>query len=63
MSVPELNGPVIRNARVLVKGLNRQGHEISIDAEGVAARAFQHEIDHLEGILFVDRAEWVAKRE
>ncbi len=63
LSVPELNGPVIRNARVLVKGLNRQGHEISIDAEGVAARAFQHEIDHLEGILFVDRAEWVAKRE
>ncbi|NLV15855.1 MAG: peptide deformylase [Syntrophomonadaceae bacterium] len=63
LSVPELNGQVIRNARVLVKGLDRQGQEISIDAEGVAARAFQHEIDHLDGILFVDRAEWVVKRE
>lgn len=63
LSVPDLNGQVIRSARVLVKGLDRQGQEISIDAEGVAARAFQHEIDHLDGILFVDRAEWLAKRE
>jgi peptide deformylase len=41
----------------LVKTLNRQGEEVEISAQGLLARAFQHEIDHLNGILFVDKAE------
>ena len=54
---------VKRSARVLVKGINREGKELMIDAEGLLSRALQHEIDHLDGILFVDRAEWVARKE
>lgn len=57
LSVPGLIGDVVRAQKVKVKALNRQGKEIIIDAEGLLARAFQHEIDHLEGILFIDKAE------
>lgn len=63
LSIPHLNGKVKRAARVTVKGLNREGEEQYIEANGLLARAFQHEIDHLDGILFVDRAEWVARKE
>lgn len=56
LSIPGLVGDVKRAAVVTVKGLNRSGAEIEIKAEGFAARAFQHEIDHLEGILFTDKA-------
>lgn len=63
LSIPKLNGKVKRAARVIVKGLNRAGEEQRIEASGLLARAFQHEIDHLDGILFVDRAEWVARKE
>jgi peptide deformylase len=61
LSLPELVGDVSRAAMVRVKGLNRDGEEIVIRAEGWAARAFQHEIDHLEGILFTDKAENIRK--
>ncbi|MFZ5632923.1 MAG: peptide deformylase [Bacillota bacterium] len=57
LSVPGLVGDVRRAEVVRVKGLSRDGREIEIRAEGYAARAFQHEIDHLEGILFIDKAE------
>ena len=63
LSVPQYNGKVARMAWVRVKGLNRQGEEVFYESTGLLARAFQHEIDHLDGVLFVDRAEWVAKRE
>ena len=63
LSIPQLTGKVKRAARVTVKGLNREGEEVTIEADGILARAFQHEIDHLDGILFVDRAEWVARKE
>jgi len=63
LSIPQLTGKVKRAARVTVKGLNREGKEVTIEADGILARAFQHEIDHLDGILFVDRAEWVARKE
>lgn len=56
LSFPDLIGYVTRAARVKVKGLNRQGREVSYEATGYKARAFQHEIDHLDGILFVDKA-------
>lgn len=57
LSIPGLVGDVKRAAVVRVKGLNRSGVEIEIRVEGFDARAFQHEIDHLEGILFTDKAE------
>jgi peptide deformylase len=56
LSVPGLIGTVARAQKVKVKGLNRQGEEVEIVAEGLLARAFQHEIDHLEGFLFIDKA-------
>lgn len=56
LSIPDLVGDVERYEVVKIKGLNRAGKEIEIQAEGYAARAFQHEIDHLEGILFIDKA-------
>ncbi|NSW51507.1 MAG: peptide deformylase [Anaerolineae bacterium] len=56
LSIPNIIGEVERHAAIQVKGLNRQGQPIKIKAEGWLARIFQHEIDHLNGILFTDRA-------
>lgn len=55
LSVPGFNATVVRPARAVVKGLNRQGEEQTIEGTGLLARAFQHEIDHLDGTVFVDR--------
>ena len=49
-------GDVKRSQYVKVKALNEHGEEIIIEAEDFLARALQHEIDHLEGILFIDTA-------
>jgi peptide deformylase len=59
LSVPGFAGDVSRSLGVTVKGMNRRGQPIKIKAEGWLARIFQHEIDHLDGVLFVDRAEKV----
>lgn len=56
LSVPNLVGEVERFSAVVVKGLNKQGKPVKIKSSGWLARIFQHEIDHLEGILFTDRA-------
>ncbi|HVJ50545.1 peptide deformylase [Desulfitobacterium sp.] len=56
LSIPGVTGDVIRAAKVTVQGLNRKGELQTIKADGLLARACQHEIDHLEGILFVDKA-------
>ncbi|KJS15593.1 MAG: peptide deformylase [Peptococcaceae bacterium BRH_c4b] len=56
LSVPEWMGDVSRPAKVVVKGLDRNGRELEINAAGFLARVLQHEIDHLEGILFTDKA-------
>jgi peptide deformylase len=61
LSVPDLVGEVDRHERVVVKGLNRLGKPIKVKAEGWLARIFQHEIDHLDGILYTDRTEKVWK--
>lgn len=57
LSIPGVNGDVKRAAYVEVKGLDRDGNEILVEGTGLLARALQHEIDHLEGILFVDKLE------
>ncbi|TGE32732.1 peptide deformylase [Desulfosporosinus sp. Sb-LF] len=56
LSIPKMTGDVLRAAKVRVQGLNRQGELLDIQADRLLARALQHEIDHLEGILFVDVA-------
>ena len=56
LSIPGLVGEVERHALVQVKGLNRHGTPMKVKAEGWLARIFQHEIDHLNGVLFTDRA-------
>jgi len=57
LSVPSLLGKVKRADFVIVKALDRNGSEISIEATGFLARAIQHEVDHLNGILFTDLTE------
>jgi len=56
LSIPNMVGEVERHVAVQVKGLNRHGKPMKIKAEGWLARIFQHEIDHLNGVLFTDRA-------
>ena len=55
LSFPGWVGEVERYETVVVKGLNRKGKEIRVKSSGFTARAFQHELDHLDGILFTDR--------
>ena len=55
LSVPGVEGPVERASKVTVKAMNKKGENIIVDAEGLLATVFQHEIDHLDGKLFVDR--------
>ncbi|MDD4169068.1 MAG: peptide deformylase [Desulfotomaculaceae bacterium] len=61
LSVPGTIGDVVRAAEVEVRGLDRSGKECIIRAGGLKARALQHEIDHLDGILFIDRARNIKK--
>jgi len=54
LSVPEFREDVRRARRVLLRGLDRHGGPLEIEAEDLLARIFQHEVDHLNGVLFVD---------
>ncbi|MEE0511965.1 MAG: peptide deformylase [Peptococcaceae bacterium] len=56
LSVPNIVGNVKRSEHIKVKALNENGDEVVIEASGYLARAFQHEIDHLNGIIFTDKA-------
>lgn len=56
LSMPGYGGSVLRHQAITVKALNRKGRPIKIKARGWLARIFQHEIDHLDGLLFIDRA-------
>jgi len=55
LSVPGVEGTVCRAASVTVRGMNESGDPVTMEASGLLARVLQHEIDHLDGILFIDR--------
>lgn len=55
LSVPEFYEPVKRARKVWMRAMDLNGKDVEIKAEGLLSRIFQHEIDHLDGILFIDR--------
>lgn len=61
LSVPGMYGDVERFTSVTVQGLDRQGNVATVRGTGLLARALQHEIDHLEGVLFIERAQSLYK--
>jgi peptide deformylase len=61
LSVPGFNASVLRSSRAVLKGLGRDGREQVVDATGLLARCFEHEMDHLEGTLFVDKLRGLQK--
>ena len=61
LSIPGFNATVARPSRAVLKGLNRDGKEQTVEASGLLARCFQHEMDHLEGTVFVDRLRGLQK--
>ena len=61
LSVPDMVGWCKRAQTIKVKGLNRNGEEVEMEAVDMLARVFQHEIDHLDGILFPDKAIQIRK--
>lgn len=63
LSIPGFVGDVERPDAAIIKGLNRRGQPLRIKAKGWLARIFQHEVDHLNGVLFIDRAEKVYELE
>jgi len=61
LSVPGFNATVVRPARTVLKGLDRDGVERTVEGRALLARAFQHEMDHLDGVVFVDRLRGVKR--
>jgi peptide deformylase len=61
LSVPGLYGDVARHTRIRVRAIERSGRRVEIDADGFEARVIQHEIDHLDGVLFIDRVASIDK--
>ncbi len=61
LSVPDVFGKVKRNKKIICKYLDKTGKEKKIEAQGLMARVIQHEIDHLDGVLFIDKARDVKK--
>jgi peptide deformylase len=54
LSIPGLSQELVRPARVVIRGIDLDGKEITLEATSILARAFLHEIDHLNGVLFID---------
>jgi peptide deformylase len=63
LSVPGLSWTIVRPNRVHLVGLDLDGNELSIDAEEYQARVFQHEVDHLDGTLLIERLDEDQRRE
>jgi peptide deformylase len=61
LSVPGFNATVVRPARAIIRGLDRDGTERTFEGHDLVARAFQHEMDHLDGTVFVDRLRGIKK--
>jgi peptide deformylase len=61
LSFPEISADISRAEHIKVKALDLDGNQISFEAEGLLSRAVQHETDHLNGILFIDRMSSAAK--
>lgn len=62
LSIPGLDEVVERSERVVVEGLDRDGEEVRIEADGLLSRCLQHENDHLDGVLFIDRVSPLKRR-
>jgi peptide deformylase len=62
LSIPGVSATVERPMRVVVEGLSEQGTPVRMEAEGMLARCLQHEVDHLDGILFLDRISPLKRR-
>jgi len=63
LSVPGLSWPIVRPNRVHLVGLDIDGNEISVEADTLEGRVFQHELDHLDGILLIERLDDDQRRE
>ncbi|MCX5045222.1 peptide deformylase [Aldersonia sp. NBC_00410] len=63
LSIPELRADCLRAMRVVARGFDMHGEPVTIDGDGLLARCIQHEIDHLDGVLFLDRLDPAARRE
>jgi peptide deformylase len=61
LSAPGFNATVVRPQRVVVTGVDRHGAEQTVEGTDLLARAFQHEIDHLDGVVFIDRLRGVKR--
>jgi peptide deformylase len=63
LSVPGLNWEIVRPKQVHLEGLDLDGNEVSFDADELLARMFQHELDHLDGVLLLDRLDEDQRKE
>ena len=63
LSVPEIFGEVERQEKIILEGYDKNGRKIKIKAWGLLARVFQHEVDHLNGKIFIDTAKNLHKYE
>jgi peptide deformylase len=63
LSVPGLSWPITRPKQVLLRGLDLDGNEVEIEADELEARCFQHEVDHLDGVLLLERLDPDTRRE
>jgi peptide deformylase len=63
LSIPEITGNIYRPSKISIKGITPDEKEVQFDAEGIFARVLQHELDHLEGILFIDHLEDYIRKE
>lgn len=63
LSVPGIYGLVERSEKITLEGFDKNGKRLKIKAWGLLARVFQHEVDHLNGVLFIDKAKEIHKTE
>jgi len=61
LSLPDINGDVIRPARITISATDLTGRAFSLRAQGLLARCWQHELDHLEGVLIIDRMTQISR--